>query len=117
MEKTPEGDCTSPETIGVVAEQGLEQARQRRAGAVEHAVRTEDDDAAGRQVALGQRPEVDDRVGDPQLPEDQAAQPDDEQDDSVCTRQKGSLYQSHSCPLLSMTSQQAMISASSPRPM
>ena len=59
--------------IGVVAEQGLQQARQGRAGAVEHGVRTEDDEAGGRQVALAQRPEVDHRVGDPHLPEDQAS--------------------------------------------
>ncbi len=36
---------------------------------------------------------------------------------SVCTRQNGSPSQSHSCPLLSITSQVAMASASSPRPM
>ena len=74
-EKKPEGDMHQPGDVGVVAEQGLEQARQRRAGAVEHAVGAEDDDAAGREVALGQRPEVDHRVGDPQLPDDQADQP------------------------------------------
>ena len=36
---------------------------------------------------------------------------------SVCTRQNGSPSQSHSCPLLSMISQQDMTRASSPRPM
>ena len=36
---------------------------------------------------------------------------------SVCTRQNGSLTQSHSCPLLSMISQLAMTSESNPRPM
>ena len=66
---------------GVVAEQGLEQGRQAHAGAVEDAVGAEDDDAGGREVALAQRPEVDHRVGDPHLPEDQGAQADDEQDD------------------------------------
>ena len=59
---------------GVVAEQGLEQGRQAHAGAVEDAVGAEDDDAGGREVALAQRPEVDHRVGDPHLPEDQGAQ-------------------------------------------
>ena len=80
MEKTPDGDITSAGDEGVVAEQGLEQGRQAHAGAVEDAVGTEDDDAGGREVALAQRPEVDHRVGDPHLPEDQAAQADDEQD-------------------------------------
>ena len=36
---------------------------------------------------------------------------------SVWAFQKGSLYQSHSCPLLSRISQQLIIRASSPRPM
>ena len=36
---------------------------------------------------------------------------------SVCTRQNGSPNQSHSCPLLSMTSQHDMTRTSSPRPM
>ena len=36
---------------------------------------------------------------------------------SVWNFQKGSLYQSHSCPLLSMISQQLIARASSPRPM
>ena len=36
---------------------------------------------------------------------------------SVWAFQNGSLYQSHSCPLLSMISQQDMTRASTPRPM
>ena len=36
---------------------------------------------------------------------------------SVWTFQKGSLYQSHSCPLLSRISQQLIARASSPMPM
>ncbi len=36
---------------------------------------------------------------------------------SVWACQKGSLYQSHSCPLLSSISQEAIIRVSSPRPM
>ena len=36
---------------------------------------------------------------------------------SVCTRPNGSPSQSHSCPLLSITSQADMTSASTPRPM
>ena len=70
-----------PGDEGVVAEQGLEQGRQDHAGAVEDAVGTEDDDAAGREVALAHRPEVDHRVGDPQLPEDQGSQPQHEKDE------------------------------------
>src|SRR5271157_6617411 len=34
---------------------------------------------------------------------------------SVCTRQKGSLYQSHSCPLLSITSQLDMNQSEQPQ--
>ena len=44
--KNPAGDITSPAFDGVVTEQGLQQARQGRAGGVEHRVGAKDDDAA-----------------------------------------------------------------------
>ncbi len=63
-----------------------------------------------RKVAVGQRPKVDQRIGDPQF-RDKSGRPGRARRtaSSVCTRKNGSPSQSHSCPLLSMTSQQTMV--------
>ena len=101
----------------VVAEQRLEQGGQRGAGSIQHRVGAEDDDAARDEIPFSQRPEIDHRARMAQFPEDQRRPgPRQTRISSVCTRQNGSPSQSHSWPLLSITSQQTMTITSSDRP-
>ena len=72
---------------------------------VEHAEGAEDDDATGAEVPIVQRAEVDQRIGDPELAVDQAAEAATNRSSSVWMRQNGSPNQSHSCPLLRRISQ------------
>ena len=69
-----------PGAKSVVAEQPLEQRRQRDAGAVHYGEGEEHDDAAHGEIPLAENPEVDDRVGGPHFADDQQAQPQYEQD-------------------------------------
>ena len=68
-----------PGVVGVVPEQGLQQRGERRARAVQHGIGAKDDDAAGCEIALGERPEVDHGIGNPQFPKDQGDRPSEEQ--------------------------------------
>ena len=58
----------------VIAEQGLQQTKQRLGAGKERKVSAKDDDAAGRKVAFVQRAEIDHGVAVTQLPEDQRNQ-------------------------------------------
>ena len=80
IEKTPEGDLDQSRYIGVVTEERLQKPRQRRAGGIEDGVRTKDDEADAAKLRC-QRTEVDDRIGDPKLPEDQDEKADCEREE------------------------------------
>ena len=66
--------------IRVIPEQRLQQRRQARAGAVENGIGAEHDDTGGREIALGEGPKVDDRIGDPQFAEEEKGEPEHETD-------------------------------------
>ena len=70
-----------------------------------------------RKLRSRQRAKIDQRIGDPQLATDQSRPGRaTNSTSSVCTRQNGSPNQSHSCPLLSTTSQQTIVTLSRHRP-
>ena len=102
----------------IVAKERLQHRRQQRARAVQHPVGAEDDQAGDAEIAVAQRPEIDDRRSAGAIPTSTApAPPRISNSSSVCTRPKGSPSQSHSWPLLRSTSQHTSASTSSLRPM
>ncbi len=58
----------------------MQQTRQHRRIRVEHTEGTKDDDAAGAEVGIGERAQIDERLVDPQLAPDQQAQTQREAD-------------------------------------
>src|SRR6516162_6846901 len=75
-----------------------------------------DDEAARTEVSLPHWPEIATGLGWRNSHKISAIRPTAKKVASVCTRQNGSLSQSHSCPLLSITSQETMTITRSDRP-